>query len=65
MIIAIAFYIAFLIAYAVYGYVGIFQLRKTDNMDFTSEHIISLFINVSITIVILTALAIVLLVNFL
>jgi len=65
MIIAIAFYITFLIAFAVYGYVGIFQLRKTDNMDFTSEKIISLFINISITIVVLTALAVILELNLL
>jgi hypothetical protein len=60
MIIAIAFYIAFLIAYALFSYVGIFQLRKADQLDFTSEYIISLFIKISIFIIALTALAIIL-----
>ena len=60
MIIAIALYVAFLIAYALFGYVGIFRLRKTDALDFTSEYVISLYIKISIGVVILTALAIIL-----
>lgn len=65
MIIAIAFYIVFLIAYALFGYVGIFQLRKADKWDFTSEYIISLFTRLSIGIVVITALAIILELNIL
>lgn len=60
MIIAIALYVAFLIAYALFSYVGIFRLRKTDDLDFTSEYIISLYVRISVAVVTLTALAIIL-----
>jgi hypothetical protein len=56
----IAFYVVFLIAYSVFSYVGVFQLRKADQLDFTSERIISLYFNISIAIIVITALAIIL-----
>ena len=55
----IIIYVIFVLLYFAYGYVGIYQLRKMDCMDLTSEDAISIYKKASIAIVIITVLVVI------